>query len=306
MLLLHVVPVGLSLLDRIEQPVLATDELPASVLTVRDALRWAGGQTGELDWERLGLPAARRATLAATPTAAAAEWTSLAAVTDDRRYGAVRGEAYVLLATDTDDGLRAATLVAARYPSTRVRYLDEPLAARGTGLEPGDAYLCRIPHLNLGIVPPTSGTWRSLGAAGRLVADAATQTGRGEWTVIVHLSGGYKAMVPYLMVLAEGIHTRLRALPPDAAHRPVIRAVAVHESSLDQRHSERPIVIDIPVRAIEGDLLTQTRTLAQHTHADSDVVSAGIAEDLLGLFLERHGEHQRRLTAAGLIMVNVL
>lgn len=146
-------------------------------------------------------------------------------------------------------------------------------------------------------------TWRSLGAVGRLAADSAGQTGRGEWEVIVHLSGGYKAMIPYLMVMAEGVHSRLRDLPPDAPHRPSIRAVAIHKSTLP---AESPIVVDTSIRAIEGDLLADARKLAAATPPYSDVVDAGIAEDLLGLFIERVSEKKRRLTPAGLIMVNVL
>lgn len=305
MLILHVVPVGLSLLDHLEQPVLAVDELPGSAITVSDALQWAGGQTRELDWDRLELAGLPRVH-AQADRRLAAEWTSVAAITAERRSGSVDGHAYLFLATDTDDGLRAAALIAARYQRTTTRYLHEPLTAGRLALEPGDVYVCRIPGLNLGIRQPTSTTWRSLGAAGRLAADTAQQTARGEWEVVVHLSGGYKAMIPYLMEMAEGIHTRLRDVPPDASYRPTIRAVAIHHSSLEQSCTGTPIVIDVPVRAIEGDLLTDAKKLAAAARPDSDVVRTGVAEDLLGLFIEQQGEQTRRLTSAGLIMVTML
>lgn len=308
MLILHLIPVGLSLLDQIKQgtlpalqPALAVDTLPDSVDTVAEALRHATGRNHELDLNHLGLTGVPR-TASAVDTGMAAEWTSVAAIAGERRSGTVDGEAYVLIATDTDDGLRAATLLAGRYQST-IRYLDEPLTAGRPVLEPGDVYICRIPHLNLGFVKPDEMTWRSLGAVGRLAADSAGQTGRGEWEVIVHLSGGYKAMIPYLMVMAEGVHSRLRDLPPDAPHRPSIRAVAIHKSTLP---AESPIVVDTSIRAIEGDLLADARKLAAATPPYSDVVDAGIAEDLLGLFIERVSAKKRRLTPAGLIMVNVL
>lgn len=306
MLILHVVPVGLSLLDHLEQPALAVDELPGSAVTVSDALRWAAGQTEELDWKRLELAGLPRTHAAADPSYAA-EWTSVAAITAERRYAAVDGEAYMFLATDTDDGLRAATLVAARYHRTTTRYVHEPLHAGHPLLEPGDVYLCRIPDLDLGLRTPTSTTWRSLGVVGRLAVDTAQETGRGEWDVIVHLSGGYKAMIPYLMMMAEGIHSRLRALPREASHRPGIRAVAIHESTLGRDPAQRPIVIDTLVRAIEGDLWCDVKKLAKAAQPDNDLVRARAADDnLLGLLIEPVGGQQRRLTPAGLITVSML
>jgi hypothetical protein len=294
MLILHLVPVGLSLLDHIESP--------DSALTVREALQHAAtGPTQQLDWGRLG-PAGLPRPATAADAGMAAEWTSLTATTAQPRYASVAGEAYVFIATDTDDGLRAATLIAERYQHSAIHYLDEPLAAGRPVLEPDDVYVCRIPDLDLGIRTPTPTTWRSLGAVGRLTADTATQTARGEWHVILHLSGGYKAMIPYLMVMAEGVHSRLRDRSLESAGRPLIRAVAIHDSSLAQR----PIVIDVPVRAIEGDLLADVKKLAKAARPDSDLVDAGVGEDLLGLLLERESERTRRLTEAGLIMVSVL
>lgn len=309
MLILHLVPVGLSLLNHLEQPVLARDELPGSAITVRDALRWAaGGPTWELDWARLELAGLPRSQAASDP-ADAAEWTSIAAITAERRHAAAAGHAYLFLATDTDDGLRAAALVAARYHRGTTRYLHEPLTAGRLLLEPGDVVICRIPDLNLGETKPTSTTWRSLGAIGRLVADTALQTARGEWEVVLHLSGGYKAMIPYLIEMAEGIHTRLRDVSRDAVHRPGIRAVVIHESSLKSGRDQRPpIVIDVPVRAIEGDLLAVARRLAEMARPHRDLVETSAADALLGLLIDRDPEtdRKRRLTPAGLMMVTML
>lgn len=307
MLVLHIIPVGRSLLDQIAQKALpalrsalVADELPGLAVTVSEALRQATGRNQELDLDCLGLNEVPRAASAAGHTMAA-EWTSMAAVAAERRYGVVDGEACVFIATDTDDGLRAATLLAMRYQPT-IRYLHEPLSAGRPVLEPDDVYVCRIPDLDLGIRTPTSLTWRSLGAVGRLAADTASQIGRGDWEVVLHLSGGHQAMIPYLMVWAEGVHSRLRDLPFNAPHRAMIRAVAIHDSSLERRL----IVVDIPVRAIEGNLLSDVRKLAALAWPDSDLVNAGIADDLLGSLIEKVDERTRRLTDAGLIMVNVL
>ncbi|MFN2497424.1 MAG: hypothetical protein ABR608_16220 [Pseudonocardiaceae bacterium] len=298
MLIVHLVPVGLSLLDHVE--------LPDPPVAARDALRHAApGPRHELDWDRLG--PAGMPQLATTDPLMAAEWTSIRSSLTGPRYASVDGEAYVFLATDTDQGLRAATLLTQPYqrstvPYSTVRYLDEPLAAGRPMLEPGDVSVCRIPDLDLGTLTPTSTTWRSLGVVGRMVADTATQTARGEWHVIVHLSGGYKAMIPYLMVLAEAVHSRLRDAAPNAADRPSIRAVLTHESDPDR-------VIDVPVRAVEGDLLADVKKVANAARPSGDggyVVNAGVGEDLLGLFIEEETERTRWLTEAALIMVNAL
>ncbi|HKR49616.1 MAG TPA: hypothetical protein VJT72_08545 [Pseudonocardiaceae bacterium] len=309
MLTLHLVPVGRSLLSQIEQGILPTlrsalavDELLAD--TVGEALRQATGGNHELDLKRLGLADVSRSASAADASLAA-EWTSVAAVAAKRRYSAVDGEAYVFIATDTDDGLRAATLVAARYQST-IHYLHEPLSVGRPALEPCGVYVCRIPDLDLGFRPPTSTTWRSLGTVGGIAADTAKQTGRGEWEIILHLTGGYKAMIPYLMVLAEGVNSRLRELPPDTQHRPKIRAVALHDPSLGRTPTQPRIVIDIPVRAIGSNLLAEARKLKALARPDSDTVGADVSKDLRGLFIERENARTYRLSEAGLIMVNVL
>lgn len=176
-------------------------------------------------------------------------------------------------------------------------------------------YLCRIPRLDLGVQTPKSVTWRSLGAVGRLVADTATQTGDGAWEVILHLSGGYKAMIPYLMVLAEGVHSRLRPRAVGPQYRPKVRAVAIHDPSEGRNPNQARNVVDIPVRAINSVLLAGVAKLAAMPRAgsdpdsdpDNDIVVGHAPEDLLGLFIEPADQRQSyRLTAAGLIMVNVL
>lgn len=311
MRILHLIPVGRSLLEQIDRgvlptlrPALAVDELPGSVDKVREVLSQATGQNHELDLNRLGLVGMPRTASALDPSMAA-EWTSVTAVAAEPRHGAVDGEAYVFIATDSDEGLRAAILVAARYQHTTIHYLHEPLTVGTLLIRPGDVYVCRIPDLDLGNSQPTSTTWRSLGTVGRLVADTAKQTGGGEWNVVVHLSGGFKAMIPYLMVLAEGVHSRLRDPREGARRRPKVRAVAIHDPSTGRDPTISRIVIDIPVRAIEGDLLTDVEKLKNLTRPDSDIVGSGAPKDLLGLFIERE-DPAYRLTRPGLIMVNVL
>ncbi len=144
MRLLHLIPVGRSLLDQIDrgvlpalQPALAVDELPDSADTVGEALQRATGQHHELDMHHLGLTDMPRAASVAD-SSMAAEWTSVSALADESRYGAVDGHAYVFIASDSDDGLRAATLVAARYQHITIRYLHEPLTVGCPPVDPGD------------------------------------------------------------------------------------------------------------------------------------------------------------------------
>ncbi len=204
----------------------------------------------------------------------------------------------MLIATDSDAGLRAATLVAARYQHTTIRYVHEPLTVGRLLIRVGDVYICRIPDLDLGARQPTSTTWRSLGAVGRLVAETAEQTPGGDWNVVVHLSGGYKAMIPYLMVLAEGIHSRLR----DSQD---IRAVAIHDPEAGKDPTISRIVVPIPVRRLEGYLLSEAEKLKKMTRPDSDIVGSDAPKDLSGLFIQRENSGYR-VTAPGLITVNVL
>jgi hypothetical protein len=134
-----------------------------------------------------------------------------------------------------------------------------------------------------------------------LAVDAAKQTDCGQWQVIVHLSGGYKAMIPYLMMMAESVHSVLRDVRPGELRPPPVRVVAVHESSFKPGTTGGPIIIDIPVRAIEGKLLRAVEELAKVARPDSDIIGDDVSDYLLGLFVDAD-----RLTEAGLIMVNVL
>lgn len=287
--LFHLVPVGLSLLEG--------REFPESAIKVRDAMPWAAS-AGKLDWDLLSTAGVSRLT-AADPSMAA-EWTSVAAI-QSKSAAATAGDAFVLIATDTDDGLRAAAMIAAFHDQSGVHYLHEPLKAGRPAVEPGDVYICRIPELDLGERQPKDVTWRSLGAVGRMAADAATQHDVGQWQVIVHLSGGYKAMIPYLMMMAEGVNSLLRDTPPGEPRRRPVRAVAVHESSLAPEAAATPILIDVPVRAIGADLLLHTRELAKVAQPDRDVISDDVSDLLTGLFVDAG-----RLTKAGLIMVSML
>jgi len=119
-----------------------------------------------------------------------------------------------------------------------------------------------------------------------------------EWAVVVDLSGGYKAMIPYVMIMAEGIHSRLLV-------EQQIRAVAIHDPETGTNPTRKRIVIDIPIRRIKGNLLRAAYKLKEMTLPDTDIVGPDAPIDLSGLFIKEQ-KSDYKLTDAGLIMVHVL
>lgn len=302
---LHVLTTGSSLLDKIEH--WAQDShssmvgalVPGAVPpdTVHEMLsteRTAADNT--LNVQGLLQPVQRSLLAAASPEDAA-EWTSVHAVRSDGGFATPDAESYLFLASDTDKGLRAATFLAVGHDPRSVHYVPEPLDHGGQWILPEQAWICRIPRLDLGTTGPTGHTWRSLGAAGRLVANTVEQDPR-NWTVMVHFSGGYKAIVPYVMILAEAIRSRLRTLDMP------VRAVALHESSVRLGNA---LAVEVPVRHLSSNLWADVETLRAAMRPDSDEVPASTASDrLVGLMVEPGNAHRTRVTAPGLISTHVL
>jgi hypothetical protein len=225
-----------------------------------------------------------------------AEWSSVAAA---RRSGVDGADAVVLLASDTDEGLRSAFLVAARYPG-QLCYLDAPpsWSERPPPVSMGGVLLCRAPGLDLSRGELGTGVWQALGRIGRVVAQDARHTSR---QVIFHLSGGYKAVIPYLMVMAETVRSvvgdeQLRV----AGVESTVRAVALHESS------ER--LVDIPVRRWPARSWAQIKELAGWLRSVNFAETALVSDhydDLSGLLIDRTGA-RRTVNRYGWIMVNTL
>jgi hypothetical protein len=299
----HVVPVGISLLGRIDRGELAdlryarpapaqTDASPDG--PVRHQLRLATGADGLLAVDRLLDGRERQQLRPPTSHELSAEWSTVRAARDTQPAGE---DAVVLLATDTDDGLRSALLVAARY-TDQIRYLDDPLGWRHPPrVEEGGVYLCRAPGLDLARPDLGTDVWRALGRIGHLVADDARRTPR---QVIFHLSGGYKAVIPYLMVLAETVRSVLcdpeLTVPGTAS---TVRAVALHESSAG--------LVDIPVRTWPPGSWSLIRKLADWIADRAAPPQVAVPEEyseLAGLLLDWDGR-SRRLNRYGWIMVNV-
>lgn len=220
----------------------------------------------------------------------------------------------VLIATDTDDGLRAAALLGIRFAvqgGLTLRYLDNPLE-NTTPLRSGGVYVVRIPGLDLNpnrshrtaaTEPLNHRTWWSVGELGRLLARVASDPDlRAE--MIMHLSGGYKALMPYLLVMTEGILSvaehNVRGAGGD---RPAVSLTAqvIHEEG------EQPI--RLPIRSHRGRILGNLEELrdAMGRHAPWVDGGNGRFSDVRGSYLEdERVDGRRHLTPMGLIMTRTL
>jgi hypothetical protein len=144
----------------------------------------------------------------------------------------------ILLATDTVRGLTAAlwnavALVGADL--TRVRYASRPRdlavqAARGAAL------VVRVPRLDARSEADLGQAMGDLGALGRALLPPVSTTGE---DFRFYLSGGFKAAIPYLIGLAEG----MRSLPQITGS---VEAYVLHEHTVGE-------AIRLPLRRINPD-----------------------------------------------------
>jgi hypothetical protein len=156
----------------------------------------------------------------------------------------------VLICSDTPRGLLAGlwNAIALTRADTaddidlsRVAYLADP----PTPLGPirGRAVIVRLPGMDAGLHDADTGmsaAMRGLGIlAGHLVAHGDVT---GDELMRYYLSGGYKAAIPYLIGMAEGV----RSLPGGRR----VEAVVLHEES-------SAAAIRLPLRCIDPDLLKQ-------------------------------------------------
>jgi len=304
---MHVLPVGRSILTRIEEkPTLRTlgtvlkpesfDRTTNPYLSVAAQLReLATNQRILLD---RFLTAPQLATLRGAEMDVCAEWNSVARAalrgTDD-------GRGVVLIASDTNEGLRSAMLVAARCADD-VRYVDEPMDARDTLVGPGEVWVFRIPGLDFTKSPIPDETWYSVGSVGHVVQRTACTATAGRWTVTLHLTGGYKAVLPYLLVMAEGIKSVFRDPDSVAAGRePTVEAVSIHEHRPDVSLADQ-FLVELPVRWLRGTALTSLRKLADYAGSNANLPANTWAE-WRGQWVHDGGA---RLSEAGMILTRVL
>ncbi|MBA9007289.1 hypothetical protein [Thermomonospora cellulosilytica] len=146
----------------------------------------------------------------------------------------------VLVVSDTPDGLLAAlwnALALAGGDLTRVSLLADPSDALRMPDPAGRVLLARIPGMDTSSDEGFHRAMHGLGVLGRALYE------RTDGPLEFHLSGGFKASIPYLVAMAEG----LRSL---AGGRQV-QAWVLHEDTLD---SSRPIRIPLR-RAVPEEVL---------------------------------------------------
>ncbi|MGH3623231.1 MAG: hypothetical protein ACRDQ5_15775 [Sciscionella sp.] len=297
---LHVVPVGTSLLQklndgvvngRVKHALLAqalAGELSAAT-NEHGVLDLAAALTSdqELSAEILDL-------LRDAQASGCAEWSGLA----KSGVEGVGDDAMVFVASDTNDGLRAAMLVAARYAhrdGVAVRYVHDPATGLPSVLRQRQILVVRVPRLNLApdaVNRPNENTWGSLGKLGAVLAHTASQR---NLDVVFHLSGGYKALLPHLLVVAEGVQSVLVERRRDPTVR--VRASCLYE------RGEEPV--PLPIRWLTGRPLRLTHRMAYAAGANGELDTDEF-DDLTGSYLDGDDSRPRKLTPAGLIITRTL
>jgi len=303
-LTMHVLPVGRSILTRAEagapelQPLFRV--LPPGTDVRAELVAHTDPHDYRLDLDRILTTPQQRAAVRGGEWHLCAEWQSVAVAGRDRSDD---GRAYVLIASDTDDGLRSAAFVAGQYVQDgRFYYIHEPLDATHLRIEPGAAYIIRIPGLDLAARRADDTTWFSLGTVGHAIQQTAGQATAGRWEVLLHLTGGYKAMVPYLLIMAEGINSVFHVDKDVSGGRvPSIRAVSVHEQWPGLGLGDQ-ILLDLPVRWVQDTALDDLRQIKKHVGRNA-FLRADEWISWRGQWIEAGGG---KLTSAGMIITRVL
>lgn len=183
----------------------------------------------------------RLAGIGAWRTTASAEITSLDARTKNTSIGTE--DMVVLLSTDTSRGLLAAWWNAAhmlRGDFSRLTYLDNPESDLPAPPRNGRAVIVRLPGLDLRHPAQHTQAMQGMGHVARHILDSLTD---GE-KVDIHLSGGYKATMLYLIGIAEA----MRSVPPPIGDFANVAAFVVHEDSTPDDPNR---LIHLPLRALD-------------------------------------------------------
>ncbi|RKS07012.1 CRISPR-associated protein Csm6 family [Nocardiopsis sp. Huas11] len=191
------------------------------------------------------------------PHTMSAELNSLAAYYRSTSPRLRKEDTAVLITSDTAAGLRASllnALVMTGGDTERVRYLSD------TSLDVDQARGMVVVLRLTGLATPSGpdeaaplfhNAMRTLGALGRNLY----QTAKAEPTRFrFHLSGGFKAALPYLLNLAEAMRT--------VCGRKVVSAHSLHESAFDQQSLPIPLrSLDLDLRRLREDLVGADGTL---------------------------------------------
>jgi hypothetical protein len=246
----HVLPCGTSILRNLRAGVPGCRMTPVQVDEMQ---RWASDELirdqPASQWRQTFArdvgPHLRLLQAAQDPVRLSAETASLTRYATRVGDGLQPQDLVVLLASDTAEGMLAALLVAA---SLNRGVEEHPAPARDaaahgellTAGQPGRApvHVVRIPKL----LPDstTNFTAAMTDLAGAMLW-AGRRRRRPEQRLVVHLSGGYKATLPYLLVMCE----YLKALQPP------VEAFCLHEG--DPGSPVLPDLVEIFLRSVDLD-----------------------------------------------------
>jgi hypothetical protein len=174
------------------------------------------------------------------PSAVSAEVQTYSCAPDHRRPLPADATA-ILIASDTGEGLASALWNAAALTGDPARIGFVPDVDRPVPMTGGQAVIVQIPGMDAGDENGFRTAMRALGAfAGRSLVPPLERGAR----LRMHLSGGYKAAIPYLIALAEALRSRSDQ----------ISACVLHESAV-ARAGDRARAIDLPLRRLTSELL---------------------------------------------------
>jgi hypothetical protein len=295
----HIVSVGLSLLDALRDPrrsmpgdpCLAAVEKARPQQLLARAHKDSNGETasGWLAAELAGPGGGLLAEMSAKaqsrrwPCKISAELDTFARV-PDAGYPLAAADIAVLITSDTADGLLAAVWNAAALVQgdlTRIRYLPE--AGQPAALEAGCCVIARVRGLDAGSAAGFCDAMDGLGQLGRNLLDGIAAGGAADLEGFrFYLSGGFKAAIPFLIGLAEGM-----ASLPEAGE---VDAFVLHDTAIESGPIRLPLRQLAPEHAWrELDGLTRTPVSAR---------PAGSCDCLRGYAYEKSQEGWR-LTAFG-------
>jgi hypothetical protein len=263
----HIISVGVSLLEVFRHPAARLDEdgdydlidvlidgrpldhfarLPDAAAVSEQLATWSG-ESGDLTGAEALARTARKLNPGSWPTLISAELSTLAP--GAKGFRLANGDMAVLIASDTRDGLIAALWNAVALTGAdlgRVRYLPDPGMPLGTPeTVRGHALVVRVPGMDAGNESGFREAMGGLGHLGRHLLGREeldyqpdhTRVTRVDEDFDIYLSGGFKAAIPYLIGLAEGIkslHTR-----------GVVRALVLHDTAGPQAGA-----ISLPLRRL--------------------------------------------------------
>lgn len=175
------------------------------------------------------------------PAKASAELSTVSAKNEPGKSVALpEADTAILLASDTGKGLRAALFNAVAFADgklDRVCYLPEP--TKEIASQRGKVVIVRVPGLDAGDPAGFVEAMKGLGALGQGVDRMLEEAGD---VAFFHLSGGFKAALPFLLGLGEALRS-LRG-------KGKVQAFALHELSDDRS-------IELPLRSFSPDLLAK-------------------------------------------------